>query len=67
MPTSHEIKAGEIYTCEVCGLTLQVVKQAKRFGVPDEDVPTGDNLCDACGGAFQFGITCCGTTLKRSE
>ena len=67
MPMSHDIKKGETYTCEVCGLTLQVIEQCKRFGVPDEDVTPGDKICDACGGAHQFEITCCGTVLKKKE
>jgi hypothetical protein len=36
MPNCHEMKTGDIYVCEGCGLELQVVKECKECGQPAE-------------------------------
>ena len=33
----HEMKMGEVYACEDCGLELKVVKECRSCGTPAED------------------------------
>jgi len=37
MANCHEMKRGEIWACEECGLELQVVKECKDVGKPAEE------------------------------
>ncbi|MBN1586730.1 MAG: hypothetical protein JW937_04795 [Candidatus Omnitrophica bacterium] len=65
MSTSHEIKEGDVYACEVCGLTLKVTKRGKRYGTPIQECDENDSACEACGAQSQFFVACCGTHLKK--
>ena len=60
MSTCHKIKEGDIYSCEVCGLALKVIKTCRNHDVPVEE-------CENCGGQYQFSIHCCGTELKAKK
>jgi len=53
MTVCSEMKAGEVYVCQDCGLQLQVVKTC------------ADEAEGACG--CKEAITCCGQPLVRQE
>jgi hypothetical protein len=54
MASCHEMKKGEVYVCEDCGIELQVIKDCKDSGK------------DACGiGSEPCGFSCCGKELVR--
>jgi hypothetical protein len=36
MPGCHEMKLGQVWRCDGCGLELQVVRECKDAGTPDE-------------------------------
>ena len=56
MSNCHEMKKGEIYTCEDCGIELEVVKACK-----DVDKPAETCNCET----NEF--TCCGSGLVKKE
>lgn len=58
MPNCHEMKRGEIYVCEDCGLGLQVVKECKHAWVPAEKCG-----CHPTAGPCTF--NCCGKDLVK--
>jgi predicted nucleic acid-binding Zn ribbon protein len=57
MASCHEMKLGQVYVCEECGLELEVVKECKEAGLPDEE----------CSCAAHGGFECCGEPLKLKE
>ncbi|MBN2392837.1 MAG: hypothetical protein JXR84_19050 [Anaerolineae bacterium] len=54
MPSCHDMKLGEIYVCEACGLELQVVKECKECGESAED----------CECESHCSFECCGEPIK---
>jgi hypothetical protein len=36
MASCHEMRLGQIYVCESCGLALKVVKECKEVGTPEQ-------------------------------
>jgi hypothetical protein len=57
MVNCRDMKLGDVYTCEDCGLELKVVKEC-------EDTGTGAEEC-ACTTAC--GFECCGSPLTPKE
>lgn len=55
MPCCYDLKVGQIWVCEECGLELQVVKECE---CSDEEP------CD-CDEDLDF--TCCGETLRKKQ
>jgi hypothetical protein len=55
MPSCHEMKKGEIYVCEDCGLEIQVVKECKDCGQEEA----------ACGCDEDCNFACCGEEMKK--
>ncbi len=58
MANCHEMKRGEIWACEECGLELQVVKECKDVGKPAEE-------CACHGTADPCTFSCCGNDLVK--
>jgi len=56
MPNCHEMRKGQVYACEGCGLELEVVKECKECGTPAEECG-----CEPCT------FICCGKELKLKE
>lgn len=56
MANCHEMKVGDIYTCEKCGIELQVLKECKEAGMPADD-------CECAPCTF----SCCGEDLKKKN
>ena len=56
MTDCHEMKKGQTYTCEGCGLELKVVKECRECGTAAEECG-----CEPCN------FTCCGEELKLRE
>jgi len=56
MAHCHNMKVGEVYACNDCGLELQVIKACK-----DVDTPEDSCACTPC----QF--VCCGAELVKKE
>ena len=54
MPSCHDMKLGEVYVCEDCGLELQVVKECDACGEPAEE----------CECAEHCSFECCGEPMK---
>jgi hypothetical protein len=57
MISCHEMRLGQVYVCNECGLELKVVKECREVGIPEEDCSCGEH------GGFE----CCGETLKLKE
>jgi hypothetical protein len=53
MADCHEMRKGQVYMCEECGLELQVVAECKDAGTPSEKCQ--HNSCD---------FACCDQPLK---
>jgi len=53
MTNCHEMRTGQVYTCEECGVELQILKPCKESATPAEN-------CDCAPCAF----SCCGKDLK---
>jgi predicted nucleic acid-binding Zn ribbon protein len=60
MPNCHEMKKGEVYVCEDCGLELQVVRECKDAGTPAEE-------CGCHATADPCSMSCCGTELVKKQ
>jgi len=60
MLSCHNMKKGEIYVCEDCGLELQVVKECK-----DVDTPAEECSCHPKADACTF--SCCGKDLVKKS
>ena len=56
MPSCHQMKLGQVYVCEDCGLELKVVKECEECGEEEGECTLAD-----C--AFQ----CCGEEMKLKE
>ena len=56
MASCHEMKLGQVYVCEECGLELKVVKEC-----------TGHAAEEACACETETGFVCCGGSLKLTE
>jgi len=59
MPSCHEMRKGDIYTCEECGLELQVTKECKDAGTPVDEC--GCHEFDESGCTF----SCCGKEMTK--
>ena len=57
MTNCHEMKLGQVYVCEECGLELKVVKECEECGTS----------ADECGCEEPCTFSCCGETLKLKE
>ena len=57
MPSCHEMKLGEVYVCEGCGLELKVVHECKECGESEE----------ACSCVEHCSFECCGQEMKRKQ
>jgi hypothetical protein len=53
----HDMKKGQIYACDDCGLELQVVNECKECGTPE----------DACGCEAHCTFECCGKPLALKK
>lgn len=53
MANCHEMKLGQVYVCEDCGLELQVVKECDECDKPQEE----------CGCTEHCTFECCGKPL----
>ena len=60
MPNCHDMRKGEIYVCEGCGLELQVINECKEVGTPASECGchTSDEIPD---------FTCCEKPLVKKE
>lgn len=56
MPNCHEMKTGQVYVCEGCGLELKVVGECKDCGEPAEECS-----CGPCT------FVCCDEPLKLKQ
>jgi hypothetical protein len=57
MPNCHEMKMGQIYYCEECGLELKVVGQCKECGTDATEFECSEHCT----------FSCCGAELKLKE
>jgi len=55
----HEMKMGQVYVCDDCGLELQVTKECRDAGTPAEDCGCHDDA-----GAEPCVFSCCGKSLR---
>lgn len=60
MLSCHNMKKGEIYVCEECGLELQVVKEC-------EDAETPAKECGCHPEADPCTFSCCGKDLVKKS
>jgi len=60
MANCHEMRNGEVYGCEECGLELQVIKECKDVGTPAEEC-----ACHPVASACTF--SCCGKDLVKKK
>lgn len=58
MPNCHEMKMGEIYYCEECGIELEVMKACKNAEKPAEE-------CECHLEHDPCTFFCCGSGLKK--
>ena len=58
MPNCHEMRKGESYVCEKCGLEIQVIKECRDAGTPADD-------CKCHGDADPCTFSCCGDPLTK--
>lgn len=56
MTNCHEMKLGQVYVCEGCGLELKVVKECESCGSPADECS-----CGPCT------FVCCDGEMKRKE
>ncbi len=60
MPTCHEMKKGDIFVCESCGLKIQVIQECNEAASSAEDC-----CCAPAGDTCTF--YCCGQELVRQK
>jgi hypothetical protein len=60
MPGCHEMRKGEVYLCEDCGMELQVIKECKEVGTPQES-------CTCHPGDIPCTISCCDKPLTKKQ
>ncbi|UCE19031.1 MAG: hypothetical protein JSV84_01400 [Gemmatimonadota bacterium] len=58
MLSCHDMKAGDIYICEECGLELQVVKECSECETSTESCGCEDTTSDCV-------FSCCGKELLK--
>lgn len=58
MTSCHEMKVGDIFYCEDCGLELQVVKECS-------DTDTSASECGCCTTEDTCTFSCCGKDLVK--
>jgi hypothetical protein len=57
MPACHDMKKGEIYVCEDCGLELQVVKECEECSADDA----------SCACTEECNFSCCGKEMAQKK
>jgi hypothetical protein len=60
MPDCSEMKNGDIYVCEDCGLELLIIKECK-----DAEATTEGCSCETDDSSCKF--FCCGSELVKKE
>ncbi len=60
MASCHDMRKGEVYVCEDCGLELQVVKECRDAGTPADECG-----CHTTAGPCTF--SCCGKELVKKR
>jgi len=58
MLNCQEMKNGDIYKCEDCGMEIQVIKQCKDFG-------TSTDKCTCATSESHCTLSCCGKDLIK--
>jgi predicted nucleic acid-binding Zn ribbon protein len=58
MPSCHDMRKGDVYVCEECGLELEVIKECKDAGTPAED-------CGCHPSADPCTFSCCGMEMVK--
>ncbi|MDD5232611.1 MAG: hypothetical protein PHG91_04375 [Syntrophales bacterium] len=61
MLNCHEMKTGQIYVCEECGIELQVVKSCEDLGKTEEECRCAVPEDSACV------FSCCGEELRLKK
>ena len=54
MPSCHDMKLGQVYVCEACGLELEVVKECDECGQDAAECECVEHCT----------FSCCGEPLK---
>lgn len=49
MASCHEMKLGQVYVCEECGLELKVVKECEECGTEEGECSLADCIFQCCG------------------
>jgi len=49
MASCHEMKLGQVYVCEDCGLELKVVKECEECGTDEAECTLADCTFKCCG------------------
>ena len=57
MPSCHEMREGEVYVCEDCGLEIKVVKECRDVG--------GSSIKCTCEENESF--VCCGAEMVKKK
>ena len=60
MSSCHDMKIGDIYICEGCGIELHVVQECEHSHVPAED-------CACHSEGEKGGFFCCNKPLVKKE
>ena len=60
MTSCRDMKLGDLYVCEGCGIELQVVKECKDHGTAVDDCACHDDN-DPCS------FSCCGASLIKKS
>lgn len=60
MASCHDMRKGEVYVCEDCGLELQVVGECRDVGTPADECG-----CHTTAGPCTF--SCCGKELVKKR
>ena len=58
MLSCHDMKKGDVYVCEECGLELQVTAECKEADTPADE-------CDCYTDASACTFSCCGKDLLK--
>jgi hypothetical protein len=49
MTSCHEMKLGQVYMCEDCGLELKVIKECQECGTDESECTLDDCAFKCCG------------------
>jgi len=60
MASCHEMKKGEVYVCEECGMELQVMVECEHAGTA-----AAECICHVNSG--ECAIVCCGKPLMKKS